>query len=145
MEIELLQRNDVPAAAAIIAANYGQAYGVRAISELMLMFNRSVPFRPTYYAARDGGDLLGFAGYLQAPMDYGIFEIFWVNVTATRQRQGIGKNLVQAVIEAITREAEARLILLTTDSPDYYRHHFGFAMLQKLADNYLLMSRPVER
>ena len=67
---------------------------------------------PSYIVAEEKGKIIGFAGYMVSGIDYAIYQIFWVNVTPSRQRQGIGKMLMKKVISGIKKDKKAKLIIL---------------------------------
>lgn len=147
MLIRPLTENDIPYAAAIVGRNYSEEsekYVPSATLELQAMFG-DAPIKPSYFVAVHDDQIVGFAGFMQSWMDYNIYNVFWVNVDPDYQRQGIGKELVRTVIGAIRLDANARMILLTTTSPEYYADHFGFKVLQSFMDGeYQLMSLSLE-
>ena len=138
MKIRLLKKTDIKAAAAIVGQNYSKIYEGRAVLELGEMFGCS-PIRPTFFVAEDQGKIVGFAGFIQAWMNYYIYEIPWVNVVSSRQSQGIGKKLVARVISEIKKQPGADLILLTADErkklTGYYKKYFKFKVLQGFRKN----------
>jgi len=72
---------------------------------------------------------------MQSGIDYAIYQIFWVNVTPERQRQGIGKMLIRKIITEIQKDKKAKLILLSTTSPKYYTQHFKFKKINSFKGN----------
>jgi predicted N-acetyltransferase YhbS len=147
MLIRPLTETDIPHTAAIVGRNYpeeAEKYVASATLELHAMFG-DAPIKPGYFVAVHDDQILGFAGFMQSWMDYNIYNVFWVNVDPKHQRQGIGKELVRTVIDAIRLDANACMILLTTTSPKYYADHFGFKALQPFMDGeYQLMSLSLE-
>jgi N-acetylglutamate synthase-like GNAT family acetyltransferase len=129
MRIRTLKKSDIPEAVSIILENHEREYGPAARRELEEAFSKSA-IRPRYVVAEDKGRVVGIAGYMQSWMDYDIYLIFWVNVMPSCQRQGIGKRMVGQAIKEIRKEKGARLILLSTASPAYYRKQFGFKTVQ---------------
>jgi predicted N-acetyltransferase YhbS len=76
-------------------------------------------------------------------MDYGVYEIFWVNVGSQHQYKGVGERLVNAVIDAIKRQKGSREILLTahfTEGLPRYYAKFGFTTIRVFGDAYHLMA-----
>lgn len=97
-----------------------------------------------YFVAKDKDTIVGLAGFIQSWMDYNIYEIFWVNVSPEKQRQGVGRQLVSKIIKEIKAKKNARLILLTANqavgNATYYKKLYGFKTLEKFGNNYHLMS-----
>jgi ribosomal protein S18 acetylase RimI-like enzyme len=77
-------------------------------------------------------------------MDYGLYELYWINIHPDHQNKGIGKKLVAHIIEAIKKEPEALEILLTANIgeglPSYYTKYFGFKALLTFGTKYQLMT-----
>ena len=142
MTIRPLEKRDITQVGAIVRKNYSAKYERLAIPELREMF-RTGPLKPRYVVAEEKGKIFGVAGYIQSWMNYNVFQIFWVNVTPERQRQGIGKKLISRAIQQVKKNRQARLILLTTLFPRYYQKHWGFqkiAIFSKKKDNLLTLS-----
>lgn len=145
MNIRFLQESDIPQASAIVGKNYNKPYEEMSAAEMQEMFG-SATIKPKYMVVEEDDTIVACAGFMQSWMDYNIWNIFWVNVDPDRQRCGIGKQLVQRVIDEIKEDmGGVCLILLTTDSPSYYADHFGFVTLQSfLSGAYQLMSLSLE-
>lgn len=145
MTIRFLRKSEIEKAASIVRKNYSPKYGRLASRELRTMFGKGA-IKPTYFAAisDQGSKLIGFVGYTQSWMDYGVYEIFWVNVSPQYQHRGVGKQLVNTAIAAIKREKGSREILLsanfTEGLPKYYQKHFGFKTIRVFGDGYHLMA-----
>ena len=147
MNLRLLTPSDVDAASSIIGRNYSARWRRTAALEIASMFSDSA-ISPVYWVAEDDGQIVGIAGHVQSWMDYGIYQIFWVNVLPERQRQGIGRALVNKVISAIRRNPGAFLVQLSASAlnVDYYERHFGFLRAATLGpDRYALMFLPLRR
>lgn len=149
MKIRLLREKDIENAAKIVRLNYSRKYEKSATLELKEMFGNSV-IKPKYFIAEDRGEILGFAGFIQSWMDYDVYQIFWVNVLPKQQGKGIGKSLVEKIINEIKKKKDAAMILLTADSDvknnEYYKNNFGFKTIQLFEDNKTshLMSLPLK-
>jgi predicted N-acetyltransferase YhbS len=143
MRIRLMRRADISTAAAIVDKNYSRKYQKLAANEFKAMFTQAVS-HPIYFVAEEHGEVIGLAGYVQSWMDYGVYELFWVNVAPERQSHGIGTKLVSRVIRAIRQTRDSRLIILTADAsrylPTYYAKRFGFKSLRAFSDTYRLMA-----
>ncbi len=149
MKIRLLTKGDLDSVAEIVRLNYAKKYEKLATAEVQEMFKKS-SMPPKYYVVENQEKIIGFAGYNQSMIDYGIYQMFWVNVHPKWQKKGIGKLLVTKVINEIKRKKESNLIILTADNTngneDYYKKNFGFKRIQKLEDGQSsLMSLCLER
>jgi len=125
--IRLLEERDIDACAAIVGANYSEEYRKPSRDEIASMFSNAA-IKPTYWVAESNKEVVGFGGYVQSWMDYGVYQIFWVNVPAQFQRRGIGRLLVNKLISEIRNKPESDLIQLTATEKNatYYRKHLGF-------------------
>ena len=84
--------------------------------------------RVTYITAHIGDNrLVGYAGYQDTMINYDMYEFTWCNVDPSFQGLGIGRALVEKRIELV-KLAGGRVILLTTTSPEVYKH-YGFKSL----------------
>lgn len=145
MHIRPLEEADIPHAAAIVGRNYSAEYEETSAREFRDMFGTAA-IRPSYVVAEQDAMIIGVAGFIQSWMDYNVYNIFWVNVDPSCQRQGIGTQLIERVLHDIRAQPDPRLILLTTDSPAYYRDRFGFAELHTFMDGtYQLMCLSLEQ
>ena len=127
MKIRLLTKEGVEDCVEIIARNYSSKDTAWARRELQAMFPKG-KLKPTYYVAEEDNEILGFAGFINSWIDDRIYEIFWVNVTPQRQRQGIGRKLVSKLITEIKKRKDSQLIMLTASKANaiYYKRHFEF-------------------
>ncbi len=144
MKIRLLKKSEINSAARIIGRNYSKNYERMAKRDLREMFRKG-PERPRYLIAEEKGNILGFTGYIQSPMDYHLYEIFWVNVIPEKQHKGIGTMLLHKTIQNIKKikgkNTKAAAIILTTRIPGFYRR-LGFKnLLQFRKTRYLMLSR----
>jgi predicted N-acetyltransferase YhbS len=143
MKIRPLKRSDIPLAAKIVKVNYSEKYEKKAFRELEATF-KNLAVIPKYIVAEEKGEMLGFAGYVQAWMDYGIYEIFWVNVKPEQQNKGIGTKLVREAIEII-KTRKASMVLLTSKSPSFYAKKFGFKKMVKFKNGDWLMALKLQK
>ena len=144
MKLRALKKTDIKAASQIIGKNYSKEYERKSFKELEAAFkNHAV--KPQYIVAEEKGKIIGLAGYAESWMDYDIYTIFWVNVVADRQGEGIGMALIEKVIELIKKQ-NPKMILLSTDKPKLYRKKFGFRSIAKFdCDGYDLMSLQIKK
>ena len=103
MKIRKLRPSDIKNASSIVENNYSKTYGKRAEKELWAMFKNKV-FDPIYFVAEENKKIIAFGGYVQSPMDYHIYEIFWVNVSHKNQNKGTGTKLIQHIIKEIKKK-----------------------------------------
>ena len=112
-----------------------------AFQELNEMFSKSL-LKPTYIVAVDKKEILAFGGFISSWIDNLVFSIFWVNTDSKYQGQGIGPKLINDLIDRIKKikEVKAKMILISTKIPNFYKK-FGFKKLTyKYDQNYILMS-----
>lgn len=139
MKLRPLQPRDLKKASKIVGQNYSKKFEKASFKEMEAMFKNYVA-KPHYIVAEDKDEIIGLAGYMQSWIDYNVYDIFWVNVTPSHQRKGIGFALVKRVIEIIKKK-KASIILLTTSKPKFYAKKFKFKTLTKFKNNkYDLMS-----
>ena len=141
MKIRKLKPSDIKSSSSIVENNYSKTYGNRSKKELWAMFKNKV-FDPIYFVAEENKKIIAFGGYVQSPMDYHIYEIFWVNVSHKNQNKGTGTKLIQHIIKEIKKKRgndKASMILLTTTKPKFYKK-FGFKTFLNRSKNYGLMS-----
>lgn len=130
MILRPLKKGEIKEVSKIVGVNYSKDYQKKSFAEMEAMFKNHVA-KPSYIVAESKGKVLGFAGYIQSWMDYNIYQIFWVNVSPEYQGEGVGTALVKNVIERIRKKKDAKIILLTTDKPDFYAKKFCFKTLNK--------------
>lgn len=139
--IRNMKKQDIPAAASIIAVNYSSKYAERAKRELEEEFSK-VALKPRYVVAEQSGKVVGLAGWAQSFMDYNFYELFWLDVLPEAQRHGIGAKLVRRQIsEARKKKGDdrAQVILMTTRKPSFFRK-FGFKTMLRLGKGKHLMA-----
>ena len=104
------------------------------------MFSKSL-LKPTYIVAVDKKEILAFGGFISSWIDNLVFSIFWVNRDPKYQGQGIGPKLINDLIDRIKKikEVKAKMILLSTNIPNFYKK-FGFKQATKYHGDNILMS-----
>lgn len=132
-----LRKEDIAAVVGIVRKNYSEKFAVAATSEMNDMFGTAT-MNPLYFVAEEEGEVVGVAGFKESTLEYGVYNIFWVNVTPERKGNGIGRLLVAKVIDTI-QEKNPTMILLTTDIPEFYEQQFGFRTLSSTQPGYVLM------
>jgi N-acetylglutamate synthase-like GNAT family acetyltransferase len=126
--LRLIQPENVMQCLAIIKENWVSPRESRkpqiAHAEINQAFTNDI-WKPTFYVALDDLNyVLGLAGYHISWLDYGIYEISWVNVSSVWQSKGVGKTLVQKCLEDISTLGHTAM--LATHIPDYFSTNFGF-------------------
>ncbi|MBL7738903.1 MAG: GNAT family N-acetyltransferase [Chitinophagaceae bacterium] len=133
MRIRLLRIKDLKYVREIVRANYSKLYEKLAVREIKDMFIET-SIRPTYFVAEESNKVIGFAGFIQSMIDYGVYQIFWVNVHPKWQKRGIGRKMVSKIIGEIKKRNDSRLIILSADqtigNQNYYKKIFGFRNIQ---------------
>lgn len=129
MKLRALKPSDIKKASKVVGENYSKKDEDLSYKEMEAMFKNYV-LKPQYIIAEEKGEIVGLAGYIQSWMDYNVYNIFWVNVSPSRQREGIGSALIQKIIKTIKRK-KAAMILLTTSKPKFYSKKFNFKTLSK--------------
>lgn len=141
MKIRRLEKDEISKVSRIVRLNYSKKYEKLSRKELLCMFSKDFN-KPYFFVAEDKGKILGFVGYSQSWADYDVYEIFWVNVLPEHQKQGVGTTLIKSIISTIKKETDinkARIVILTTDKPKFYKR-LGFKILTKYKKDRYLMS-----
>ena len=68
---------------------------------------------------RDGDRVLGFACYGPRDLASGVFDLYWIAVDSSYHRSGIGRRLLTATEEAVSRAGGRMLIAETSGTPHY--------------------------
>lgn len=121
--IDRLKVEDIPECLHIIRENWGIKTAQSCHIEFGQAFGSAV-WKPIFYVARKGDRVIGTVGYAVSWMNYGIYDITWLNVLPLHQRKGVGQALVSQCLEDI--RAIGLLAMLCTDIPEYYERHWGF-------------------
>ncbi|QQG40152.1 MAG: GNAT family N-acetyltransferase [Candidatus Aenigmatarchaeota archaeon] len=141
MKIRYVRKHEILKAARIVGLNYSKAFELAARREIKAAFKNPI-IPPRYLVAEENGRMVGFAGFIQSWMDWHVYHIFWVNVEPTRQKEGIGTELIKRTIQEIKTKKgrnKASLILLTTTNVRFYER-FGFRTIYRLSKKYSLMA-----
>ncbi len=86
-------------------------------------------------------ELLGFACFGPVPATQSSYDLYWIVVTPTAQRHGLGRALLQCVEEAVIQQGGRRLYADTSSRPLYaptrrFYERTGFAQVAHLEDFY---------
>lgn len=142
MRLRALKQKDILSCSKIIEKNYSKKYRDNSILEMKEMFGNS-KIKPKYIVAEENNKIRGFGGYIQSWIDYGIYQIFWINVDPEFQRKNIGTKIVNEIIKEIKSlegwAKKASLVELSTSKPEFYEKKFGFKKVYNKKDNEYLM------
>lgn len=141
-KIRFLKTNqDIEQAVAIIVENHGRKYEKPARAEIKEMSAvRLDP--PRFFVAEENNKVIGLAGFCGAWFDYGIYEMFWVNVKKSHQGKGIGTALINRVIKEVKKEKSSKFIIITARIPKFYEDKFGFEKIKGLGEGkYMLIKK----
>lgn len=142
--IEPAVPDDVPAIQCI-AQNAGvfSSNEIASVSEMLGAF-----FNPTpdddflFIVSRDASRAVdGFACYGPIPFTDRVWDLYWICVERSRQRNGVGRELIRCVSQHL-RAHTARAIYLETSQSDAYRaarafyEREGFECIAQLPDFY---------
>jgi len=125
MRIRSIVEDDIPTLASIVAENY-DAHCAQMFYPDARCALADGAWRPRFLVADVDGKAVGCACWSVDWSSWGVFNICWVQVEKQRQRRGIGKGLIEAVLAEL--RPQATLILLSTSLPTYY-HRWGFREL----------------
>jgi GNAT superfamily N-acetyltransferase len=94
----------------IVSENYDRTMALNLDRELSEMFSNS-SFPPRFFVLKEDDEVIGLGCYTISWMDYGVYEISWINVDQQHQGRGLGTFLVSRIIEELLGK-KARAILL---------------------------------
>lgn len=91
--------------------------------------------------AERAGAVAGYACYGATPMTEGAFDLYWVAVSPTEKRAGVGRALIDAVLDRV-RLSGGRLLRVETEGGVRYEgtrafyERLGFAVASEIRDFY---------
>jgi D-alanine-D-alanine ligase len=102
---------------------------------------RDSGYRFVFADAPEGPDLDGYACYGPVPATQSGFDLYWIAVSPTVQRQGLGRRLLAATEVEVRGEGGQRLYADTSGRPDYaptraFYHRSGFVVAAVFPDFY---------
>ncbi len=77
------------------------------------------------WVAANGLRALGYVCFGQTPLTRGTWDIYWIAVDPSQQRQGIGQLLMRHAEEEIGRQG-GRLVLVETSAQEMYKPTLSF-------------------
>lgn len=127
--IRSMTEDDIPALTAIISDNYDKHCAEAFQHESRCAFS-DYPFKPRFLVAADrAGLIFGCACWTADWCSWGVFNISWVQVHRTWQRQGVGTSLVTAALGELRPIAST--VLLMTTKPQFYEKKWRFKPLMR--------------
>jgi len=146
MKIRKATKKDISEMMRIIVINSPSYPKNIAKKEIEEMFSKSL-YKPTYLVIEENKRVIAFGGFIRSWMDSMIFNLFWVNTNPKNKGIGIGTKLIEELINEIKKIKEkpkAKLIILSTKIPSFYKK-FGFKILTNKYDgDYVLMEREIK-
>jgi GNAT superfamily N-acetyltransferase len=96
-----------------------------------------------FLAARQAGNLVGFACYGRRPLTQGTFDLYWIAVDNRHHRQGFGELLLKQVESQVQSRGGHLLIAETAGKPEFEptrRFYLGsdYQMEGRLRDFYAI-------
>ena len=94
-----------------------------------------------YCSVSEADEVLGFACFGPTPITAGTFDLYWLSVKPSAQRQGVGKRLLDFCEELIRSQGGRLLVAETSSGPKYgtaralYDHN-GYEELARIKDYY---------
>ena len=136
VELELFKEEYRGDCLRIAAENYDSTRALTLDCELSEMFSNS-SFAPKFFVLRKDSVTIGFACYTISWMDYGVFEIGWVNIDRAHQGNRLGEYLVTRIIEEL-KFKRARVILLFASKAVTLYDRLGFQRLAQFGSDWLM-------
>ena len=90
---------------------------------------------------RDGERVLGFACYGPRDLTSGVFDLYWIAVDSKTHRNGVGRRLLTATEDAVSK-AGGRMLIAETSGTEHYEPTrkfylgMGYAMEATIKDFY---------
>ncbi|MEJ0061954.1 MAG: GNAT family N-acetyltransferase [Alphaproteobacteria bacterium] len=101
LPIRILSEPDRAETVALIVGAFGEDHRTM-IEDDFALIGSSDPYRPTFFGAVDGKDLIGTAAAMGIGFTYpDCSSILWIAVRKDRRRQGIGKAMIDHVLNHI--------------------------------------------
>ncbi len=143
MKIRKATLKDIPSMLKIIEINSPKYPKNLAKKEIKEMFSQTL-HKPTYLVIEDNNKVVAFGGFIRSWIDDMVFNIFWVNANPKYKQKGFGTKLIEGLINEIKNIREkprARMIIISTKIPSFYKR-FGFKPITPKYDrDYILMGK----
>ena len=143
MKIRKATLKDIKQMLKVIRLNSPKYPKTLAEKEIKEMFSRSL-HKPAYLVIEDNREIVAFGGFIRSWIDDMVFNIFWVNTNPQHKNKGFGTKLIEGLIDEIRNIKEkprAKMIVMSTKIPSFYKK-FGFkALTNKYDGDYILMEK----
>lgn len=142
--IETPQPDDVPEIERI-AAESGAFNGtdVSIVREMVETYLHPEPRDDhTFVVHRNGGrEILGFACYGPTPLTDRIWDLYWICVAKSHQKNGIGKLILRCIEEEVCRQGGRAIYVDTSDTEAYaaargFYERNGYELIARMNDFY---------
>jgi ribosomal protein S18 acetylase RimI-like enzyme len=124
LTVELFQESYRADCLRIVAENYDPTMALNCDRELSDMFSNS-SFPPRFFVLKEDDEVIGLGCYTISWMDYGVYEISWINIDREHQGRGLGTFLVSRILEELHGK-KARAILLFASKAVSLYERLGF-------------------
>jgi GNAT superfamily N-acetyltransferase len=94
---------------------------IMVIDELIVEYITKGPEVSGYHflSERSGNEVLGFACYGPRPMTEGTYDLYWLAIRKGVSGGGLGKRLVNKVVQKVRKSGGRMLVAETSGKPDY--------------------------
>lgn len=137
MTVELFQEAYRAECLRIVAENYDPTMALNLDRELSDTFSNS-SFPPRFFVLKQDDEVIGLGCYTVSWMDYGVYEISWINVDQRHQGKGLGTFLVSRILEELQAK-KARAILLFASKAISLYERLGFKRVCEISGGDHLM------
>ena len=121
----------------IVAENYDHTMALNCDRELSDMFSNS-SFPPRFFVLKQNDEVIGLGCCTISWMDYGVYEISWINVDQYHQGKGLGTFLVSRILEELYAK-KARAILLFASRAVSLYERLGFVKVSQFGHDHLMV------
>jgi ribosomal protein S18 acetylase RimI-like enzyme len=137
MTVELFREEYRAECLRIVAENYDRTMALNLDRELSDVFSNS-SFPPRFFVLKQDNEVIGLGCYTISWMDYGVYEISWINVDQQHQGRGLGTFLVSRIIEELQAK-KARVILLFASKAVSLYERLGFMRVAAFGHDHLMV------
>jgi GNAT superfamily N-acetyltransferase len=130
--IRLLEQRDIPTCVRLGVTGFGPFVGHFAHVDLNEVFNPGA-WRPTFYVAEVGGQVVGMGCYNITWLGYCIYSLSWLAVAPEFRRRGVAAALIDRRLADL--KPMARLILIETPREEvakFYERRYAFRRLMTI-------------
>ncbi len=148
--IRPMKKEDVKQCIEMTLESFGDQYPIEQFEsieeEFLSSFEKDWWGRPKYFVFEYHGCILGMAGYQISPLDWGIYEFFWLSVRKQATGRGIGKLLVEHREKEILKEPSFKkdvtiLFSCTKDVVKYHKKNKYKVLIKKAGGKEVIMGK----